>query len=395
MNAKTFIFNSDGDCIRRRSTVYGLDKINTGSRPHLMSALSSKRARYLFDFMNNIKGRNLFDELTGERIDSRNLSGSVILNGPGSGYLLSDDTFTHSTLIPLWASTEFSSLWKDNINQIYLQMVPPGSPLVPLPYLPDRTETENLLNALSNDWLIGQLGGRRGLILGGKEDTDLYTHVNLVGWGRGGVSCHMLANLLRPHNISINILAIDPVTGTDFAPDQITLGSNVKEYVGLYARDERSASLPCIVPDTDPNTRVHIYPIAGRHTTLIGNQAADGDKSPGTFSEPSDLVFYLAMKCLNRWDPSLSISTADSGGYPDLSSSGNELLAKMKSDYDNYLTMRNTTYSNQFQELKNEREIVLNGQHTNFKSAQGPRFTPSQGLAKGHIEDMSYFQDII
>jgi hypothetical protein len=325
--------------------------------------------------------------------------GNIFINGPGSGHILSDDLFINSPIIPKWTSTKLVSLWKNNVNHAFRCLG--GEPFDEIGYSPDNADTAQLLKELPNDWIFRQFKEYkvRERLGPAPLSDDIYSHVNLVGWGRGAVSCHMLANLMKNDSkychIPINILAIDPVTGTlNPEPDQITLGSNVKEYVGLYARDERSANLPCIIPDTAQNTLVHIYPIAGRHTTVIGNQAADGANKPGSFSEPADLVYYLALRCLNRWNPTWLMYQSVSLGYAGLSLDGNPLLLKIKSEYDDYINMRNTTYSNQSQDVNGDREILLNGQLTNFKSAKGNRFTPAHGLSKGHIEDMSYFQDI-
>ncbi|WP_438869127.1 hypothetical protein [Pseudomonas sp. L1(2025)] len=394
MGTLTIFFNSDGDItVTDENTISGRDGIATSSKLHLMTALATQAA----NFMNS--KFYLYGSAYSKATQTVDVDGNLIINGPGSGHFLSDDLFTRSSGFFQWSPMTFVNRWsnniyraieyirKDNTNWIYKKERPPeGISDDSIPAITD----------LPKDWLLREFRIVENEYV--KISIAPYTQINLVGWGRGGVSCHMFANAMKTDSrlcsIPVNILAIDPVVGPlTHEPGQTTLADNVSEYVGFYARDERSASLPCIVPDTAPNTRIHIYPIAGRHTTLIGNQATDGDSSPGTFSEPSDLVFYLAMKCLNRWDSDLSIKAAS--GYPDLSETGNSVLAKIKSEYDNYITMRHTTYLNQSQEIKNDREIWLNGQLTNFKSAQGARFTPSQGLAKGHIEDMSYFNEII
>jgi len=328
----------------------------------------------------------------------REYSGDFVVNGPGSGYFKSDENITKSPHISQWISPELMSLWKANVDLLFRTLT--GYAFEDIKNRPDEFEIAELAEELPRDWTYRQFNPDFFKdIFNEAPLADPDTRLILMGWGRGAVSCHMLANLLRNDskfcNIPINILAIDPVTGTSSPElDQTTLGSNVKEYVGLYARDERSSNLPCIVPDTASTTLVHLYPIAGRHTTLIGNQASDGENKPGTFSEPSELVFFLSQKCLSRWRGPDFYKNKD---YPDLSlfNRSNEVLAKIKSEYDDYVFMRNTTYSNQGYDIKNERTIILNGQLTNFKSAQGARFTPSQGLAKGHIDDVTYFKDIL
>ena len=404
MNTKTFFFNSDGDCLNAaepHNIIYGLDKINTGSRLHLISKLTTTLNGSLkgwFGVTNKLNSTKTEEKKT--LSFTTNTSNITVVNGPGSGYILSDEKFANSSFLSQWTSPELISLWKNNIDRIFSILAERSVRDRNIGSSPDEETMRHLKSELPNDWLIRQFALKEVERNSPLSGDNTYTHINLVGWGRGAVSCHMLANLMKGDsefsNLPVNILAIDPVTGTvPPEPDQITLGSNVKEYVGFYARDERSASLPCIVPDTASNTLTHIYPIPGRHTTLIGNQAADGGNKPGTFSEPADLVFHLALQCLRRWDLKNYPGYGSYEGYPSLTHTGNQVLAKIKSEYDDYVNMRNTTYSNQSQEIKNDREILLNGQLTNFKSAQGARFTPSLGLAKGHIEDMSYFKDLI
>lgn len=78
-----------------------------------------------------------------------------------------------------------------------------------------------------------------------RKDGIIPTRVNLLGWSRGGISCHMLANAMSRDaalkHIPVNIFAIDPVPGIgNFQENRVKLESNVKEYIAFYARDERS-----------------------------------------------------------------------------------------------------------------------------------------------------------
>jgi hypothetical protein len=402
MNVKTVYFNSDGDYLPltyqnlRVLRKTGLDEINTNPRLHLMNAILPHKLIYLLSVL-SLPYRII--DASGN-ICQPPYRGDFVVNGPGSGYFKSDEKITNAPYISRWVSPELISLWKANVDQIFRILT--GHSFEDDKNRPDDFEIERLTEKLPNDWILRQFNPNifKRILVAPAPLAFPDTRLNLVGWGRGAVSCHMLANLLKNDsefcNVPINILAIDPVTGTSNPElDQITLGSNVREYVGFYARDERSSNLHCIVPDTASTTLVHIYPIAGRHTTLIGNQASDGENKPGTFTAPSELVFFLSQECLSRWGAEFGYS--DREGYDNLNlfNKGNEVLARIKSEYDDYVVMRNTTYSNQSHEVKNDRAIILNGQLTNFKSAQGARFTPSLGLAKGHIEDMAYFKDIL
>lgn len=363
MNVRTVYFNSDGDCLPytledffRLPRKDGLDKISSNPRKHLMSAMLPS-SELSSDIMYLWTAKE-FRTYVSYRED-----GDFMVNGPGSGYFKSDENITKSPHVSQWISPELISLWKANVDQIFRNLT--GRPFEEIKNRLEGYEIEQFTEELPRDWIYRQF--YPNFFNNFFDPAPLAysdTRLNLVGWGRGAVSCHMLANLLRNDsefcNIPINILAIDPVTGTSNPElEQITLGSNVKEYVGLYARDERSSNLPCIVPDTASTTLVHLYPIAGRHTTLIGNQASDGENKPGTFSEPSDLVYFLSQACLSRW---LALNHWNKD-YPDLRKFNrcNEVLAKIKSEYDDYVVMRDTTYSNQGHDIKNERTIILNG----------------------------------
>ncbi|WP_434704977.1 hypothetical protein J3P85_03970 [Pseudomonas sp. Z1-12] len=386
MATLTLFFNSDSDIyLTHVGMAHGLDRIHTEPRMHVLTELSRESA-----FFYNRYAYTYFDVDNSYLMAFERYHGDTMcINGPGSGYFLSDAKFIDPSSSLKLSDEQFNKHWTRNTRRTLDLIL--GKP----PQVEDLPVDEaKMFGEYPNDWVINNFD--LAAKVNPARALPSFDAINLVGWGRGAVSCHMLANHLSDSSLAslpINILAIDPIIGGAVSPALVhtTLGANVQEYVGFYARDERSASLPCIVPNTASNTRIHIYPIAGRHTTLIGNQAADGDSKPGTFSEPADLIYYLARKCLNRWNPSLRFPDAS---YPDLSVNGDQVLAKIKSEYDNYINMRNTTYSHQSQEVHGEREILLDGQLTNFKSAQGTRFTPNQGLAKGHIEEMSYFQDI-
>ena len=114
--------------------------------------------------------------------------------------------------------------------------------------------------------------------------------VNMVGWSRGGITCHILANMISEannlKNVQINIFTIDPVPGPDnfiySYKDKASIPSNVKNYMAVYARDERSKSfgpmIPYIVSDS---TKVKYIPFPGNHTTVVGNNTPNGEKNTG------------------------------------------------------------------------------------------------------------------
>lgn len=316
----------------------------------------------------------------------------VSFGGPGCNTPLEDDIIKNSLQ---FNEEQLISHWINNINQA-LSIIKS----TPLPPRSDssRNNSRDLEKfrdlGISFDWLSRNfLIGDPFKPINSEKDNVVPTQVNLIGLSRGATSCHMLANAMLSDsdlmNIPLNIFAIDPIVSVSSMPlNQTQLGTNVKEYVAFYARDERTLNYTAVVPTTSEGTAVHIYPMAGAQATLGGNPASDGANGPDKFPEPCDIVTYYAAVCLSRWS-----QRGDFRGAINQSAVADK-LQKVKADYDEYVALRFAGHANASNEVKNEREILLDGKLTNFKSAQGPRFTPNQGLAKGHIEDMSYFNAI-
>jgi hypothetical protein len=206
------------------------------------------------------------------------------------------------------------------------------------------------------------------------------TQVNLVGWSRGGVSCHMLANAMLAdaelRNTKVNIFAIDPVPGTtNFQPEKVSLGSNVKQYVGFYARDERSKGFACVIPKTSGSTGVHIYPLPGRHATLAGNAASNGVSGPKTLHEPGTIVRHFAETCLTRWGVPLNKK---------LNLGANDLVAlhkAMTAQQALYLAMQSQSYTVLTEQDNKERYVSYGDQGVHFSAINGPAFAPERGLS--------------
>ena len=78
----------------------------------------------------------------------------------------------------------------------------------------------------------------------------------------------------------------------------------MKEYVACYARDERSKGFACVIPDHTDHTKVSIFPMVGRHATVVGNGAVDG--AEGAASPDSGMIVrHVAEVCLQRWGTAL------------------------------------------------------------------------------------------
>ncbi|MES3004293.1 MAG: hypothetical protein V4787_26620 [Pseudomonadota bacterium] len=138
------------------------------------------------------------------------------------------------------------------------------------------------------------------------------TCVNVIGWSRGAVTCHMFANALAEtegwQDMPVNVFACDPVPGEgQFTAHRIRLGANVAEYVAVLAADERSRGFTPILPSLAPRTRAFVTTMPGRHATLVGNAHTDGGSGGvNTLSGPGLVTRDLAEKYLGRWGTRLA-----------------------------------------------------------------------------------------
>ncbi|MBV4451261.1 MULTISPECIES: hypothetical protein [Pseudomonas] len=332
----------------------------------------------------------------------------IIINGPGSGNLQSDELFTDSGNHSKITGQAFGLGWDENVKHAtnimkgtfdwqrttlteadYTQLKNAGVPI-------EDVTTEG-------SWLwrkynygsrhVTQQALQEQIIKTFRTGGVIPTQVNLIGWSRGGISCTMLANAMfadsQLQHIPVNIFAIDPVPGLlNQQNNRTVIHDNVKEYVGFYARDERSLGFACVVPGASSTTKMHIYPMAGRHATLVGNAAANGVSGPKTFFEPGDIVRHYAEVCLTRWGVSLDKKLMMTKAELD------QRLSTIKASFGAYTVMRGTTYT-MSTDINGEREICLNTQNTHFTAAHGPSFVPDNGLSTGHILTSNYFADLL
>jgi hypothetical protein len=136
------------------------------------------------------------------------------------------------------------------------------------------------------------------------------TRVNAIGWSRGAVSCHMLANALakdpRLSQIEINIFAIDPVPGPgEFDAHRVQLPRTVRNYFAVYARHELQRifrpTLPAFEGDCRPRGfRTVLMP--GVHATPSG----DPYVRRHTQRASGKVTRHLAEQCLAEWGTPLN-----------------------------------------------------------------------------------------
>lgn len=331
----------------------------------------------------------------------------IVIDGPGSGNLQADEMFTEPGNYLQLKGTALGSGWEENVihalnimkgtftwqrlkltEENYNQLQKAGVPI------------EEVKVTGSWYWRTYDYGTRKvsqqqlqeQIIKMYRKDGIIPTQVNLVGWSRGGISCHMLANAMLNDsalkNVPVNIFAVDPVPGLlNFQDSRVRLGSNVKEYVAFYARDERSLGFACVVPEFDSTTKVHIYPMPGRHATLVGNAAANGSEGAKVYAEPGQLVRHFAETCLTRWgvrlEKKLNLTPEQI----------NERLVKMKNDLGGYVTMRNKVYTTSTQ-TAGERSITKGSKDIKFTAAKSTDYLPEAGLSIEHVTSNDYFKDI-
>ncbi|MFK0086808.1 hypothetical protein ACIQUS_05870 [Pseudomonas sp. NPDC090755] len=331
----------------------------------------------------------------------------IAVDGPGSGNLQADNLFVESGGYYNWTATAFGKGWEENVSHA-LQIIKGKSnwqrkALSEEEYqrlkaagvsIPEMTATASWF------WRTYSYGDRKvtpqmlqeQIIKQFRKDGIVPTQVNLVGWSRGGISCHMLANAMLAdpelNKIPVNIFAADPVPGTgNFQVHRVKLGANVRQYVGFYARDERSAGFTCVVPETHASTRCHIYPIPGRHATLVGNASANGDAGPKVLAEPGLIVRHFAEVCLTRWgaklDKMLKLTDRQLAEY-------HQALAR---DEGKYQAIRKYTYTIGTSD-KGDRSVSVGSKGYMFSAVKGTRLAPSEGLASPVAKDGLAYKDI-
>ncbi len=134
--------------------------------------------------------------------------------------------------------------------------------------------------------------------------------LNLVGWSRGGVLTMRFAHLLKQLESTyaarikgINILAVDPaghrtLFGSSGVPEEeFCLGEKVKQYVGIYATDERTFMFGPAIPAFSAPTNFWMFRVPGSHETVVGNtqtdgHAADKNENCGGLECYDDVKFY-------------------------------------------------------------------------------------------------------
>jgi hypothetical protein len=91
----------------------------------------------------------------------------------------------------------------------------------------------------------------------------------------------MLANAMLADplltTIPVNIFAIDPVPGMGNFQRTKSPWQQRQRVCGFLRQRRALKGFSCVIPQTDSATKVHIYPMSGRHATLV-NASANGNR---------------------------------------------------------------------------------------------------------------------
>lgn len=327
----------------------------------------------------------------------------VAVDGPGSGNLQDDNLFVEPGGYFNWTGALFGKGWEENVSHV-LQVIK-GEPnwsrikLSEAEYNKLKAAGVDIPDpAASGSWLwrTYDYGDRKPTpqelqagIINMFRKPKVPSQVNLVGWSRGGISCHMLANAMAKDpvlkQVPVNIFVIDPVPGVgNVQAQRVQLGSNVKEYVGFFSRDERSKGFACVVPTIEKGTRMSIFPMPGRHATLVGNASLEGVGAGKQLTEPGLVVRHFAEVCLKRWgvslDKCLNLTDAQVTAH-------HRAIVEQE---DRYVAMRSKSYTLITEGDRNDRFVHHGLRETSFSFCRGEHLHPSDGLNLQHIDADTY-----
>lgn len=333
----------------------------------------------------------------------REFADKIVVDGPGSGNLHDDNLFVDDRDHGQTMGTLLGHGWEENVAHA-LQMIKGKS----LWSRGSRTKAEYqrlkdagvpIPNAGRNgNWFRDRYHyGDREVVPQALQEQIIQTfrkpliptQVNLVGWSRGGISCHMLANAMASdpqlRDVPVNILALDPVPGILNVQDERTgLAGNVREYVGFFARDERSRGFACVVPQVAGSTRMSIFPMPGRHATLVGNASATGEGAGDACKAPGLIVRHLAEQSLARWGVVLGNRLALSDAQL-----MREHQALLKDDA-TYTAMRKHSYTYVTEGEGDERRVHHGPLRKAFSLVRGEHMEPSDGLSLQRWDQHTY-----
>lgn len=276
-----------------------------------------------FDFSNK-------DYYAGELISTlaRNCSGMefvdwIIADGPGSGNLQEDEKFVEPGNYAQWRGISSGKGWEENVAHALAMITGKAKwsrkQLTELNYrvlkeagipIEDADVDLESMSVVMPDRKVTQQDLQMQKIKIFRRNHPV-TQVNAIGWSRGAVTTHMFAHALAADDelkkLPLNIIAVDPVPGTgNFQKVRTSIPANVKNYIAFYARDERSLGFAATLPSLADGVNATIYPMPGRHATLVGNPGNYiGGNGANVFYSPGRVVRMLCENYLATWGTKL------------------------------------------------------------------------------------------
>lgn len=325
----------------------------------------------------------------------------IICDGPGSGDLQTDELWVQSAGGGWGTGTAFGSGWEENVAHA-VSVIKGGASWHRTKLTEPQYKTLKQAGIAIKDKTVTKKGwvyntydfGERRITPQELQTakTRIFrngariTKVNIFGWSRGAVSCIMLANALHAdpstRRIQVRIFAVDPVPGSlNFQPHRCRLQANVYEYVGVYARDECSKGFAPIIPSffAFMTRKPAVLPFPGRHATLPGNGAIDGESGTQdpAFLAPGILVRNLAERCMTAWGTPLA-------GCLNLTTKQVfDHYATMTQNDGRFSAMKALSYTYFSDKTNGERTVGWgsDGTGTAFSTVKGARFNSPDGLS--------------
>ncbi len=201
-----------------------------------------------------------------------------------------------------------------------------------------------------------------------KEARTRPTMLNMIGWSRGAVTCHIMAHDLKKAfpNIKVNIFAIDPVPGPgNFQTENVTVPSNVKNYVAIMMVDEGRHEMQAAdvqrLPGAESTATFHRYNFRGVHCTGVEPGATQADKSI------FNIVAHMAQSFLKQWGTKFTADTyikSDKEICELFAYVGNHASSFQRNTRVSPQNARQVGNTTQWKALKDQRrDIFLNGYH--------------------------------
>jgi len=319
----------------------------------------------------------------------------LIADGPGSGNLQEKDKWTAPGNYSNARGTATGAGWEENVKQAI-------AVIKKTPTHARARHTGQEARILSDAGIHPEGGGRSLASFGAHQEAPrkvtpqalqqkraqvmnrpLPTKVNLIGWSRGAVTCHMMANAMLADpalsGIPVNIFAVDPVPGAgNFQANRTSVGRNVQNYMAVYAKNERSKGFVPTVPTVNCTGTCHMMVFPGKHATLAGNAFADGGSAgEQIYSGPGRVVRHLADTFLRA--NGTSFTTPHDLSYFEILENYEQMLRNAAG----FTAMNDNTYTYK-EESGGERLVGVGGNWLNTRLSATRQLSPDDIFINWH-----------